>query len=344
MNHSQGMKSKNTYNPRQPPAVNSSSIRANMNAGITELNMGGDIAAKKAKRRSARIEASNEDEKTVVQKRKSKKTKKHKATATATAPAQCGFQQFDPLTVDKNAFMIVIASRRSGKSHLITHMLNEYTKKNKVDGIFLFSKTNAGFDGIPSTYRYQDLDILPQIVDTQLKVKKHNVKAKKKDIINSNIIIILDDMIGEGGMSQAMRTNKMLNKLAVNGRHLSHGEHSNMMVIMISQVFTAISPTIRLNTDFLLTTKLTARRERENIVNSFLSLNSGRKALAASYECFDSIVNAADFQFIAIATTKPNKTKFSDYIFTYKAPAKLKEKKLTGKAADWKYNKRKIVF
>ena len=166
-----------------------------------------------------------------------------------------------------------------------------------MDAVFLFTKTNAGFDGIPSTYRFRDLDILPSIIDTQLKVKKHNMKAKKKDKIKSNIIIILDDMVGSGGMSADMRSNKLLNKLATNGRHLSDGDNSNMMVILISQIFTGIGPQIRLNTDFLFTTKLQARRERENIVNSFLSLNSGRKALAESYDVFDSIVNKEDFNF-----------------------------------------------
>lgn len=254
------------------------------------------------------------------------------------------YKSFDPNIVPKNAFIITIASRRSGKSHLITHFLEEYTKKNKVDAVFLFTKTNAGFDGIPATYRYKDLDILPSIIDTQLKVKKHNMKAKKKDKIKSNIIIILDDMVGSGGMSADMRSNKLLNKLATNGRHLSDGDNSNMMVILISQIFTGIGPQIRLNTDFLFTTKLQARRERENIVNSFLSLNSGRKALAESYDVFDNIVNKEDFNFIAIHTTHQNKKKFNDYIYNFKAPGKLLNKKLTGNDDDWKYNKKEVYF
>ena len=151
-------------------------------------------------------------------------------------------------------------------------------------------------------------------------------------------------MVAEGGMGADMRTNKLLNKLSVSGRHLSHKEDSNMMVILISQIFTGISPQIRLNTDFLFTTKLQARRERENIVNSFLSLNSGRKGLAESYEVFDSVVRADDFNFIAIHTTHQNKKKFSDYIYNFKAPSTLLNKKLTGSSEDWKYNKREVIF
>jgi hypothetical protein len=253
-------------------------------------------------------------------------------------------EKFNIMSVPKNAFIIVVASRRSGKSHIISHFLEEYTSKNKVDGIFLFSKTGAGFEGIPSNYRYRDLDILPDIVEQQLKVKKYNLNVKKSKKIKSNIIILLDDMVGAGGMSADMRKNQMLNKLAVNGRHASDGDNSNMMIICSSQLYTGISPQIRLNTDFLLTTKLSARKERENIVNSFLSLNSGRKGLSESYEILDKVVNADDFNFICIHCTKSNKKKFSDYVTYYKAPAKLKNKKLTGNAHDWKHNKKEVIF
>lgn len=250
---------------------------------------------------------------------------------------------FDIMSVPRNAFILTIASRRSGKSFLLQHFLEQYTKKNKTDAIFLFTKTNAGFEGIPSAYRYKTLDVLEDIIETQIKVKKYNLKAKKKDMVYSNIIILLDDMVGSGGMGADMRRNPILNKLAVNGRHLS-SPTSNMMVCLISQIFVGISPQIRLNTDFLFTTKLAARKERENIVNSFLSLNSGRKGLAESYEIFDSVVNKEDFNFIAIHTTKQNKKKFSDYVYSFKAPKKLENRKLIGDDSDWKAHRDEVYW
>jgi len=333
MNKSSGFSSKNKRGTKIPPSMTTHHLRAEMNAGFEELKLGGDIDSKKDTTKKAKVDDNNE------------KVEDIKETGENILNKSIfNFKTFDVNSVNKNAFIIVIASRRSGKSHLITHFLEEYTKKNKVDGVFLFSKTNAGYDGIPSNYRYRDLDILPSIIDTQLKVKKHNVKAKKKDKIKSNIVLILDDMVGEGGLGADMRKNRLLNKLAVNGRHLSDDEYSNMMVILISQIFTGISPQIRLNTDFLFTTKLQARRERESIINSFLSLNSGRKGLSESYEVFDSVVNKDDFNFIAIHTTHSNKKKFSDYVYNYKAPSNLLNKKLTGNSEDWKYNKKEVIF
>jgi len=298
--------------------------RSKMNAGMVERDMNGDINSTPVVEQNTTMNISDTQ---VLGKSFIKNIKK-----------------FDVNQVPRNAFILTIASRRSGKSHLITHFLEQYTKKNKTDGIFLFTKTNAGFDGIPSVYRFKELSVLEELIETQIKVKKHNQYAKKKDKIKSNIIIILDDMVAEGGMSADMRKNPLLNKLSTNGRHLSSGDDSNMMVILISQIFTGISPQIRLNTDFVFTTKLQARRERENIVNSFLSLNSGRKGLAESYFVFDQVVNHDDFNFIAINTTKQNKKSYFDYVFHFKAPGKLEKRRLTGDDEDWKADKREVYF
>jgi len=299
--------------------------RSKMNAGMVERDMNGDINSTPVVEQNTSVVHLSDSE--VLGKSFIKNIK-----------------QFDVNQVPRNAFILTIASRRSGKSHLITHFLEQYTKKNKTDGIFLFTKTNAGFDGIPSVYRFKELSVLEELIETQIKVKKHNQYAKKKDKIKSNIIIILDDMVAEGGMSADMRKNPLLNKLSTNGRHLSSGDDSNMMVILISQIFTGISPQIRLNTDFVFTTKLQARRERENIVNSFLSLNSGRKGLAESYFVFDQVVNHDDFNFIAINTTKQNKKSYFDYVFHFKAPGKLENRRLTGDDEDWKADKREVYF
>jgi len=319
---------------KKPQQANN--FRSQINAGKMESEMGEKVYSKSSKTRTGKVYNDVEE----------KRRRVNDLPSTSDIPAINSFSQvgtFDLTTVPRNAFILTIASRRSGKSHLITHFLEQYTKKNKTDGIFLFTKTNAGFDGIPSVFRYKSLDVLEDIIETQIKVKKHNLKAKKKDKVNSNIIIILDDMVGQGGMGAEMRKNPLLNKLAVNGRHLS-SDTSNMMVILISQIFVGISPQIRLNTDFLFTTKLAARRERENIVNSFLSLNSGRRGLAESYEIFDSTVNKDDFNFIAIHTTKQNKKKFSDYVFSFKAPKVLENRKLIGNEEDWKAHREEVYW
>jgi len=257
---------------------------------------------------------------------------------------------FDTKEIHKNSFIIVVAPRRSGKSHAIQSILEDYTKKQKVDGVFLFTKTNAGFDGIPRKYRFKDLAPLNELVETQIAVKRHNLLTKKKrDKVSSNIVVILDDMVAGGGMGRGavMRKSKILNKLAVNGRHLSsYDGESNMMVILISQIFTGIAPQIRRNADFVFATKIPSRVERKLIVEEFLCLRSCRNGLKESYAVFDKIVNGCDFNFIVIQANKSNKYSHADYVFSYKAPAKLENKRLCGSEEDWKpcNNRRDIYF
>ena len=63
-----------------------------------------------------------------------------------------------------------------------------------------------------------------------------------------------------------------------------------------------------------------------------------------SYEIFDSTVNKDDFNFIAIHTTKQNKKKFSDYVFSFKAPKTLENRKLIGNEEDWKAHREEVYW
>jgi len=260
-----------------------------------------------------------------------------------------GIKPFDFNEIHPNSFMIVVAPRRSGKTHIIQHILEQYTRKHTVDGIFLFTKTNAGFEGIPRRYRYNTLEPLNELINTQIKVKKHNLLAKKKkDKIISNVIVVLDDILGSGTTrSNAMKNSQLLNKLSVNGRHLSsYCGSSNLMVILLSQVFSGLSRQQRLNADFVLATKIPSRIERKQICESFLTLKSDRDGLANSYNAFDSVVNKKDFNFIVIQANKSNKYQYSDYVFSLCAPNKLMDCRLTGDDEDFKpeNNRREIFF
>jgi len=314
------------------------SLRSRMNAGETEIEMGDKVYSNKEKR-SAKNIAKDKVLSDKISTKKSESFRDSNVDFDITT-----IRDFNIEKVPRNACMLMIASRRSGKSHLCQHFLEQYTKTHKTDGIFLFSLTNAGFEGIPSVYRYKNLDVLEDLVETQIKVKKHNQKAKKKDRVKSNIIIILDDMVGNNCYTGEMRKNPILNKMFVNGRHLSSGEDSNILVILISQVFVALSPQIRLNTDYLLTTKTASRKERENMVNTFLSLNSGRRGLSESYTVFDSVVNNTEFNFICVETTAQNKKMFSDYVFNFKAPNTLENNRLIGDNEDWKNNRKEVYW
>ena len=155
-------------------------------------------------------------------------------------------------------------------------------------------------------------------------------------------------MLGSGTTrSNVMKNSALLNKLSVNGRHLSsYCGSSNLMVILLSQVFSGLSRQQRLNADFVFCTKIPSRIERKQICESFLTLKSNREGLANSYGVFDSVVNKKDFNFIVIQANKSNKYQYCDYVYSFCAPKTLLDERLTGDDDDFKpeNNRREIFF
>lgn len=239
---------------------------------------------------------------------------------------------FDPTTLERNSMILVQAPRRSGKTTLVESMIHSYRQKNKVDLVVLYSKSNAGFQNIPQKYRFRNLDTLPQLIDTQLKVKKVNAK-RKKNFIKSNIIVIIDDFIDS--KSTEVRNSDLLIKLSTMGRHLSHKEHSNMMVFFLSQIMTAIPPVMRRNFDYVITFSIASRLERKLVTEEYLTLKSGRNGLREAYNVFD-IVNTDNFLALVIHATHSNKRKYEDYVYKYIADPNIPFDRWSGNEEDFK--------
>jgi hypothetical protein len=240
-------------------------------------------------------------------------------------------KNFDPTSLSPNSMILVQAPRRSGKTTLVESMISDYRKKNKVDLVLLYSKSNAGFSQIPQKYRFRTLNTLPNLVNTQLEVKKANTK-RKTEFIKSNIIVVVDDFID--GSRTDVRQSDLLVKMATMGRHLSHKENSNMMVIFLSQLMTAIPPVMRRNMDYIITFKIASRLERKAITEEFLTLKSGRGGLQEAYNLFD-VVNSQDYLALVINGTKSNKYRYSDYVFKYIANPKLPPERWSGNNKDF---------
>tara|TARA_R110002020_G_scaffold411262_4_gene620923 strand:- start:1529 stop:2404 length:876 start_codon:yes stop_codon:yes gene_type:complete len=254
-----------------------------------------------------------------------------KAKILTTDELSNSLQTFDPTTLSPNSMILVQAPRRSGKTTLVESMIHQYRKKNKVDLVLLYSKSNAGFKQIPQKYRFRTLNTLPQLIDTQLNIKKANTK-RKNVFIKSNVIVIIDDFID--GTKTDVKSSDILVKMATMGRHLSHNDNSNLMVIFLSQVLTAIPPTMRLNIDYLITFKIASRVERKSVTEQYLTLKSGRGGLSEAYNLFD-VVNSDDYLALVINATKSNKYRYSDYVFKYIANPKLPKEKWSGTNRDF---------
>lgn len=247
---------------------------------------------------------------------------------------------FDVETLPDGFFMMVVAPRRSGKSEKIQSLLNDiHNSSKKFDYVFLFSQTNAGYEGqIPQTYRFRTMEHLPYIANKQAEVKTWNKKQKdKKKLVKSRVLIVLDDVIGEEKGENSMRNNSMIRKLSVNGRHLGNDgvEGNGISVILITQASKSIPKTIRMNTDIVMIGRISNRVERQTIVEEFTTLRSDRDGMKDAYKIFDSITLSKGFRFMVISNHIPNKKREEDFINYFDGVYPVKQKRLFGDELDW---------
>lgn len=255
------------------------------------------------------------------------------------------------LTID--SVVSVVGFRRQGKTKITEYMIHQYMKHNEVDACYLFSKSGAGFDNIPSAFRYKDIKVLDDVIEQQLKVNRHNKKCNKKDRVKSRVICIIDDFIDSARSTDVKRSNTLV-ALSSKGRHISQKltidgtEVTNgIMTIIISQSFTHIPPVLRQNTDWTLCSALANRLERKKLVESYFTLYSSNWGLREAYSVYDVATNTEPYLFAVIHGTCSAKRDYNSYIFTYKAPKEDVPKARWSAPDDedvWENDEREIFF
>ena len=256
-------------------------------------------------------------------------------------------KEFDINDLPDSFFGMVVAPRRSGKSEKMMSLLERIKKSPKrLDHIFLFSQTNSGYENqIPQTYRFRDLQHLPYIVNKQAEVKVYNKKqTDPKKRVKSRILILLDDMIGESKGSDSLKNSGMIRKLSVNGRHLGNDgvDGNGVSVFIITQAAKEIPKTIRMNTDIILSGRITSRIERQTIIEEFSTLKSDREGMKRAYQLFDNITLSNPYRFIVIQNHIANKKNESDFIFYYDGEYPVKQHRMFGDRYDWEAEEKNI--
>ena len=251
------------------------------------------------------------------------------------------YQFFDVSKVPDSFFALAVAPRRNGKSEMLQSLLEEFhkDKAKKFDYVFLFSQTGQGYEQqIPPTFRFTDLAHLPAICQEQMRIKRHNEKAKlKKDRVKSRILLILDDMIGDSTGPNSLKSNDMIRKLGVNGRHLGNDkvEGNGINVIILTQSLKAVPKVVRQQIDILFAGKCASRVEREALVYEFLCLRSDRDGIKEAYRVYDGITYSAPYRFITISNYIQERMCHKDYVGYYNATYPVKQHRLFGDNADW---------
>lgn len=206
---------------------------------------------------------------------------------------------------------LILASRNSGKSHLI-RTLWEKTWKTKFDivAVFCGSEIDADFeDYLPGKLFFQKFN--PRVIELLKEMQEQRVAAGNKPL---RILIILDDC-----SETRERYEDELRSLYTRGRHW------NCSVVFATQAIQLSDTVARNNSDFVIVGRQRGQGGREQIVDGFL------KGLAEPADIPSDVTekkflftllkrNTTDYGFVVISTSDVNAEEFRDIVFSYRSP------------------------
>lgn len=196
-----------------------------------------------------------------------------------------------------------VGSSRSGKSYMMTYMINELLSKYKFDGCIVFVANIKNYDYysnfIPKKYvLFWSMLTLCKLLD-----KIDTLKVKPK------LLIVLDDVA-----SQIKWTIPQMKQIIMTYRHY------NVTMMFAIQYSYLLPPLVRENSSITLCWKQKAKRSIQSLYDSF-------GAMFDNIKVFTKFLNEntkEKYQAIAYLSEQTDGFEISDFYRTYIAPAKYK--------------------
>jgi predicted AAA+ superfamily ATPase len=230
--------------------------------------------------------------------------------------------KFNIKELPDSSFNLFLGKRRSGKSVLCEYLIHQLIEENLIDMVFLFSKTNAGFNIIKDREcRFETIDKLHDLLDNYKMINNYNKIVGKRDQVKIRTAIIIDDF----SVELKNKSMNILEDLAVRGRHLSYSPLC-LHFFILCQSLTKIPRTCRLNCDTIFFNAIASMRELEMILDeNMYCISTSREGKREGRDLYENLVKEKDYQFIGILNFKQNIKEYKDYIRTYTADvSKLK--------------------
>lgn len=162
------------------------------------------------------------------------------------------------LNYNENFVLFLVGAPKSGKTYFIKHLIKNMKKKFTY-GI-IFSPTaifNGSYNFIKSDFIHAE--VKPNIINNMLEIQQ---KYKKR------AYIIFDDCMCEKGMAS-----DLLKQL------ISRYRHYNLSIIITTQDFRQIVPTIRKNTTFCVIFKLYSDDDCKSIKQQYMPELSNKESI-----------------------------------------------------------------
>lgn len=215
---------------------------------------------------------------------------------------------FNPKIIEKDATMVLIGRRRSGKSYALRDIL--YNVRDIPYGTIISGTEHASpffSDFVPSTFIFDEYKphIPESIIERQSKLKR---KAKKegKDPSEGKFFLIFDDCLYDDKWTR----DKVVRELFMNGRHY------NIMYIVTMQYPLGIPPALRSNVDWVFIFQDYNSDNREKIYKSF-------GGALGSKEAFDTVMDSlGDHECLVIHNSNKSR-RIEDRVFWFKAKERV---------------------
>ncbi len=259
------------------------------------------------------------------------------------------FRQFDPAKdIPKNAFINIYGARRQGKTQQVIEMMRQFHLEKRFTHFILVSQTLSGYDKlIPPNYQYRTLAHIPTIIERSIDVAEFNAQQEKvEDMVRVSVCLILDDVVGDA--SELRKSGGILQKLAVQGRHIhkddKHPKNEFVTILISQRAAGLIPPVIRNNSDIVMWSATSNKRDRITAVEESLSLKSDRQGMKDALEVFDTVTLSKPYRFLVICTHIASRRAHSDYVFFADSNPDGDLPKLFGTDDDWRSRKKRIHF
>jgi len=217
---------------------------------------------------------------------------------------------------------LFLGKRRSGKSVLCEYLIYEMIQNKLVDCVFLFSKTQAGFNIIKDKEcRLENIEKLDNILHWYKMWNEYNTIVNERRKISIKTVVIIDDF----AIDLKNKDFNILEEIATNGRHFARAPLS-LSFCILCQSLTKIPRVVRLNCDNIFLNAIASEKERALILDENMYIVDGsRQGKNEGRDLYQNLVTSTDYQFVCIENWRQNIKAYKDYVKTYKADvSKLK--------------------
>ena len=239
------------------------------------------------------------------------------------APSSIKITRFDPSKMKKEALVVCIGKRGTGKTTLVTDLLSHYV--GQIPMSFVMSGTEESNEHyqkcFPPLYIYSgyDQDVVQQLILQQKKMIRCLKKNKSDE--SPHALLLLDDCMYDRGITRS----KTMRELFYNGRHFK------LLVVITMQYSMDLTPDMRSQVDYVFCGRENIPANRERLWKNFFGTLDYKQFCTLLDQC------TKNYEVLCLDNTKTSNSA-TDSLHYYKARCGIKYK--FGAPELWQYSRR----